>query len=134
MSRVSTSSSSTGFLTTNNGIRQSFVKVENDGGRLRLRFTYGGKRYSMAVGLPDSKVNKIFAQQKANQIELDIVSGNFDITLKKYKPIKASSKNLAMMPVAKIFEKFMRTQAKAKNLQQGSLCRYTATLKHLERF
>ena len=39
-----------------------------------------------------------------------------------------------MMNVAELFEKFIETQAKAKNLQQGSLCRYSATLKHLEHF
>lgn len=132
MSRVF--SSSTGFSASKNEIKKSLVKVENDDGRLRLRFTYRGKRYSMAVGLPDSKVNRIFAQQKANQIELDIVSGNFDLTLKKYKPLKATSKNLAMMEVAELFRKFIESQTKAKNLQKGSLCRYTATLIHLERF
>ncbi len=132
MSRVF--SSSTGFSVSNNEIKKSLVKVENDDGRLRLRFTYRGKRYSMAVGLPDSKVNRIFAQQKANQIELDIVSGNFDLTLNKYKPVKAASKNLAMMQVAELFGRFVESQTKAKNLQKGSLCRYTATLKHLEHF
>ena len=132
MSRVFTSP--TGFSASSNEIKQSLVKVENNDGRLRLRFTYGGKRYAMAVGLPDSPVNRIFAQQRANQIELDIISDNFDLTLKKYKPLKATSKNLAMMHVPELFEKFIETQAKTKNLQKGSLCRYTATLRHLRHF
>ena len=34
----------------------SLVKVEDDGGRLRLRFSYGGKRYAMAIGLPNSAI------------------------------------------------------------------------------
>ncbi|NJM96052.1 MAG: hypothetical protein HC800_01505 [Phormidesmis sp. RL_2_1] len=37
----------------NNGL----VKIENDDGRLRLRFSYGDKRYAMAIGLPDSAIN-----------------------------------------------------------------------------
>ena len=53
---------------------RSLVKVENDDGRLRLSCTHGGKRYAIALGLPDSKVNRTVAQQKAAQIELDIVS------------------------------------------------------------
>jgi len=36
--------------------------------------------------LPDSKVNRTVAEQKARQIELDIASGNFDESLRKYKP------------------------------------------------
>lgn len=31
-------------------------------------------------------MNRIAAEQKARQIELDILSGNFDATLEKYKP------------------------------------------------
>jgi integrase len=53
-------------------VTPGLVKIENDNGRLRLRFTYRGDRKSIAVGLPDSAINRIVAQQKANQIELDI--------------------------------------------------------------
>ena len=113
---------------------RSLVKVENDDGRLRLRFSYGGKRYALAVGLPDSKVNRIVAQQKATQIELDIASGNFDPTLRKYKPPKAAASKSAAIQVAELFQQFMEAQTKAKGLQVGSLCRYTATLRHLEKF
>ena len=40
----------------------------------------------MSVGLPDSIINRKVAAQKAQQIELDMLSGNFDPTLQKYKP------------------------------------------------
>lgn len=111
----------------------SLVKVESDDGRLRLRFTYGGKRYAIAVGLPDSKVNRLVALSKAAQIELDIASGNFDATLSKYKPPKATSLKQKHLNVADLFKQFIEAQTKAKELHTGSLCRYTATLKHLER-
>ncbi|MGB3293149.1 MAG: tyrosine-type recombinase/integrase [Phormidesmis sp.] len=111
----------------------SLVKVENDEGRLRLRFSYGGKRYAMAIGLPNSSVNRMVAQQKASQIELDIASGNFDPTLKKYKPARGSKKS-SDAQVAGLFRKFMAAQVKAKGLEKGSLCRYDAVLKHLEKF
>lgn len=113
---------------------RSTVKVENDEGRLRLRFTYAGKRYALALGLPDSNVNRVFAQQRASQIELDIVSGNFDPTLKKYKPQRASAQQHTQATVAGMFEKFTQEQAKDKGLHVGSLCRYSATQKHLEKF
>ncbi|GAB4215523.1 MAG: hypothetical protein OHK0012_15840 [Synechococcales cyanobacterium] len=57
------------------------VAVESVPGRgLRLRWRCCGKRYVLALGLPDSKVNHQVAQQKATQIELDMASGNFDPT------------------------------------------------------
>lgn len=55
-------------------------------GRLQIRFRYGGKRLRVSVGLPDTPINRGLAEQKAQQIYLDIVSGNFDETLAKYKP------------------------------------------------
>ncbi|MBR8831238.1 MAG: Tyrosine recombinase XerC [Chroococcopsis gigantea SAG 12.99] len=113
---------------------RSFVKVESDNGRLRLRFSYGGKRYALAVGLPDSKVNRLVALQKAAQIELDIASGNFDSTLSKYKTPKSTPVKQKEETVADLFVRFMDAQIKLKELQKGSLCRYRATLKHLGRY
>jgi integrase len=120
--------------TSSISVGTSLVKVENDDGRLRLRFTHNGKRYTIAVGLPDSKINRLVAQQKAAQIKLDIASGNFDITLSKYKPPKTTSLKQKEVTVVQLFEQFTSTQSKAKELHTGSLCRYTATLKHLERY
>jgi len=67
------------------------VSIESDDGRLRLRFTVGDKRYAIALRLPDSKVNRKFAESKARQIELDILSNNFDVTLAKYKPLRSQA-------------------------------------------
>ena len=62
------------------------VKIENDKGWLRLRFSFQGRRYAFSLSLPDTKTNRTVAEHKARQIELDILSGNFDPSLKKYKP------------------------------------------------
>lgn len=113
---------------------RNLVKVENDDDRLRLRFSHAGKRYAMALGLPDSAINRLVAQQKAAQIELDIVSGNFDTTLKKYKPQKESSHNLEQRTVGELFATFAHEQVQDKGLYEGSQCRYNATQKHLEKF
>jgi len=114
--------------------KSDIVKVENDDGRLRLRFTHAGKRYSMAIGLPDSKINQAVAQQKATQIELDIASGNFDPTLKKYKTPRLNNRTVSAVSVGELFTRFMEDQRKAKSLHVGSLCRYTGTLRHLEHY
>ncbi|MBD2653740.1 DUF3596 domain-containing protein [Synechocystis sp. FACHB-383] len=84
--------------TLSRDLDRSLVKVESDKSRLRLCFTYGGTRHYIAVGLPDSRVNRIGAQQKSTQIELDIASGNFDETLKKHKPPKLPLKNARQPP------------------------------------
>ncbi|BAB75202.1 MULTISPECIES: Arm DNA-binding domain-containing protein [Nostocaceae] len=62
------------------------VSIIDSNGRLQLRFRYGGKRYYLSLGLPDTKISRKAAEAKKNQIELDIASGNFDPTLDKYKP------------------------------------------------
>ena len=62
------------------------VKVEVYSERLRLRWSHQSQRYCLSVGLPDSIINRKVATQKAQQIELDMLSGNFDPTLQKYKP------------------------------------------------
>jgi integrase len=67
------------------------VQVIASNNRLQLRFRFGGKRHYLSMGLPDTKVNRKAAEQKATQIELDMLSGNFDETLEKYKPHSAFS-------------------------------------------
>lgn len=64
------------------------VQVTVSNGRLQLRFRVPGiaKRFNLSIGLSDTPINRKVAEQKAQQIELDIVSGNFDATLQKYKP------------------------------------------------
>ena len=85
--------------------------------RLRLVWSYAGKRYFLYLGLPDSKTNRIVADQKARQIEGDMATGNFDPTLKKYKS-EAVSKRSQISAVA-LFEQF--TESKAKYLAAPTL-------------
>lgn len=67
------------------------VQVINSHGWLQLRFSFGGKRHYLSMGLVNTPVNRKAAEAKARQIELDIISGNFDPTLAKYKPHSALS-------------------------------------------
>lgn len=62
------------------------VKLESFSGRLRLRWSYRSKRYCLSIGLLDSAVNRRVAIRLAQQIELDMISDNFDPSLAKYKP------------------------------------------------
>ena len=108
------------------------VKVESDKGWLRLRFTHLGQRHAFAIGLVDSQVNRTVAEQRAKQIELDILSGNFDTTLKKYKPESHKhSPSDTQQPIAcgELFHRYR--EYKAKRLYARSLEKYDATTKYL---
>jgi integrase len=65
------------------------VSVSSDKGRLRLSFPremFGGKQKFLYLSLTDNPENRPIAEAKATQVNLDIFSGEFDITLNKYKP------------------------------------------------
>ncbi|MDX2096745.1 MAG: DUF3596 domain-containing protein [Leptolyngbyaceae cyanobacterium bins.59] len=65
------------------------IKASHD--RLQLVFSTEGKRHYLSLGLQDTHTNRKVAEARARQIELDIISGNFDSTLAKYKPQTALS-------------------------------------------
>ncbi|WP_035986997.1 site-specific integrase [Leptolyngbya sp. KIOST-1] len=67
------------------------VTVITSNGRLQLRFRHAGERHYISIGLSDSPEGRKLAEMKAREIELDILSGNFDQTLAKYKPQSAMS-------------------------------------------
>ncbi|AFY61165.1 Arm DNA-binding domain-containing protein [Synechococcus sp. PCC 6312] len=62
----------------------SKVATEKHGTRLRLRWQYLEKRYTLAVGMSDSVVGRSRAKQIAGRIEQDIGTGHFDQTLLAY--------------------------------------------------
>jgi integrase len=105
------------------------VSIEEFQGRLRLRWRFEGKRYTFSIGLPDSKVNRKVAQQKATIIELDIASGHFDPSLNRYKP---EIQSINQISVVTLFGKFI--DSKAKVLEPKSLDKYQATLGYLTTF
>ncbi|MBD2168079.1 tyrosine-type recombinase/integrase [Calothrix membranacea FACHB-236] len=116
-----------------NKAQKGTVAIEDHEGRLRLRWSYGDKRFSLSLGLPNTKVNQKAAQQKATQIELDIASGNFDASLNKYRP--ASHKintGIADITVVELFQKFK--EYKAKSLYSRSQEKYNTALRNLEEF
>jgi len=65
------------------------VGLEVKQGKLRLRLPrslFNGKQTYLSLMVDDTKLNRKLAEQKIRQIELDILSDNFDYTLAKYKP------------------------------------------------
>lgn len=66
------------------------VQIRVSHGRLQLVFTFNGRRRYLSLGVSDTKTHRALAEMKAKQIQLDILSGNFDATLAKYKPQAAT--------------------------------------------
>lgn len=99
------------------------VSIIDKDGWIQLRWRYEGKRRYMSLGLPYDAVNVQVAQQRANQIQLDIVSGNFDTTLAKYKTEGDTSRTHSAV---NLFEQFI--DHKAKKLQPRSLEKYRGLL------
>ena len=75
------------------------VQIKSSNNRLQLVFSFEGKRHYLSLGLQDSKTNRKVAEARARQIELDIISGNFDQTLAKYKPQTALSTITPITPI-----------------------------------
>jgi integrase len=99
------------------------VKVNIDKGWLRLVWTYQSKRYFLTLGLPDNKTNQKVAQSRATQIQLDMLSGNFDLTLAKYKPSPALQE-VKQLTIAELFERFKTF--KEKQIDSRTLEKYTS--------
>jgi integrase len=88
--------------------------------RLRLRLPrklYGGKQVCLYLGWVDSPENRVAAEQKAREIELDILAGYFDPTLKKYRPKTYGD----AFDLADLWEKY--TKHKAKDLAKSTIAR-----------
>ncbi len=95
--------------------------------RLRLVWSWQGKRFWLYIGLPDTIANRKAALMKASQIELDMASGNFDPSLTKYKPQKQES-----ISVSELFDQFV--EYKRRSISSGGLNKYLALQKHVSVF
>lgn len=95
--------------------------------RLRLTWTWEGKRHFLSLGLQDTKLNRIVAEGKARQIEADLVSGNFDHTLNKYKLQKPGAPEVEALTVVEVFDKFI--EHKSKRVEERTLEKYYALAK-----
>ena len=109
------------------------ITIENHDRRLRLRWVYKDKRYTISYGVNNDPMGLAVAKQKAAQIELDIQAGYFDPTLLKYKPL-TRGKTATEISTVELFQKFTQYQSKQKCLAPRSLeTRYKPLQRHLEK-
>lgn len=64
------------------------MSVTTRDGILRLRWTYGGARKHLSLCVPDTPENRQLAEERAAAIEADVIAGNYDLSLEKYKIIR----------------------------------------------
>lgn len=85
------------------------INIGSAGKSLRLRWTHEGERYTLSLGLKDTKTNRIKAKDVILLIEADIENNEFDTTLNKYRP----EKELAEKPSClELFQKWLGFKSK----------------------
>jgi hypothetical protein len=82
------------------------VRIENIDNRIRLRWRFQTKRYSLNLFL-FSKANIIQAKKIAAIIENDFLLGCFDATLENYKPTTRQAP-IEQKPLVNHFEDWVR--------------------------
>jgi integrase len=100
----------------------SKVWIDAKGDSLRLRWNYEGKRKQISLGVKDNPTGRAFANQKKAQVELDLVSGNYDISLLKYKPRKLGA-NPTEITAVELFRKYAEHRVKDRELSHSSAVR-----------
>jgi integrase len=103
-------------------------KLDANRGWLRLRWTFQKKRYALALGIPDTLTNRALAQQRATIIEADMLSGQFDETLAKYRDIAPTG-----VPVVELFERFIAYKRR-EVADPRTLEKYVGLVPHLSRY
>lgn len=108
------------------------ISVKPLRGRLRIRWWYHGKDFTLTPGLSDTKQNRAYCQAIANKVLADCLMGEFDESLSKYKPWTIGYDH-KVQTVPTLFVKFMLARKLDKGLKKGSLSRYESALSHLAR-
>jgi integrase len=100
--------------------------------RLRLRWRYRGTRPTMALGLPDTPLARRIAEGKAAVIEADLITGNYDPTLLKYRSDSAKHIDSGRGTTVMLFQRFAK-HGSADRSKDGA-AKYASVLGKLQRF
>ena len=101
------------------------VKVEGFQGRLRLRWScQGGDRFCLSLGLDDTQLGRTIAQGRVSQIETDIMTGQFDRTLAKYKTGVNPPEPGTKVSAVDLFDRFI--QHKSQGVESRTMGKYQA--------
>ncbi|MDS3860160.1 tyrosine-type recombinase/integrase [Thermosynechococcaceae cyanobacterium BACA0444] len=96
---------------------------------LRLRWRYQEREFHLSLGMPDTPLNRSISRRRASEIEQDIHLGQFDSTLKKYRP----QSHKGTLTTVQLFEQFTATREGLAS-PQAIKSRYYPLLNNLKRF
>lgn len=113
--------------------KKGTVAVSARNGMLRLRWRYQGQPYEMALGMPDTPLNRHLTQGKASQIQADIAYDRFDETLVAYKT-QLDQVAAPLQTSAQLFEQYIDHRREEGTSGQAIAARYKPMLSHLKRF
>jgi integrase len=113
--------------------KRGSVSVSTRNDMLRLRWTHQGRPFQLALGLPDSPLNRHKADILASEIAADIAREQFDPTLAKYKPQPEPEPPPPALTTADLFEQFIEHRRGGGTSGQAIASRYTALLSNLKR-
>jgi integrase len=100
------------------------IGIETLEGRLRLRFPralFAGNQKYLSLNLADTVENRLVAEVKVRQIELDIIAGYFDPTLAKYKPDYQAAKKEKVYTLLDLWCDYV--QFKSNQVEQSTVIR-----------
>ncbi len=100
------------------------VKVESFRGRLRLRWSCQGERFSLSLGLDDTQLGRTIAQGRVSQIETDIITGKFDRTLATYRTGVNPPEPGTKVSALDLFDRFI--QHKSQGVESQTMGKYQA--------
>ena len=119
--------------------RKGSVGIESFRGRLRLhlpRQLFNGQNKYLTLGSTDTPENRNLAEQKAHQIELDILADDFDETLAKYKPQRHLSivnpeEPQKVLTISELWDRYI--DYKRQSLKPRTLDKLAVLEKHIKR-
>jgi integrase len=82
-----------------NKVPKGEISISSSRGWIRLRWRYGGERFSLNLPYRYSPEYMHHATIKVTEIKLDMLKGCFDTTLEKYKAITAPTPAIMSQPV-----------------------------------
>lgn len=113
--------------------RKGSVSIASRNGMLRLRWTYLGKEYQLALNLKNTPLNQQVARGKASEIERDIALGVFDGTKARYLPQK-TEEPIEQPSTLERWEQFIQHRRQSGTSEQSIASRYRPIAAHLKRF
>lgn len=113
--------------------KRGSVSVSTRNDMLRLRWTHQGRPFQLALGLPDSPLNRHRAEILASEIAADIARNQFDPTLAKYRPQPEPEPPPPTLTTADLFAQFMAHRQSEGTSGQAITARYQPLLNNLKR-